>query len=128
MVAEKSRRKHQTILFFSGWGKYPAALRRRSAEQTSHRAWNWDTPSACGGVVHFLPRISQNDRTTAAKQIVCSLKGHKSFSRDNYFIGNDIECPFIRHEKPKRENREHVRHLLPEVLFCPIKWLLCSGI
>jgi hypothetical protein len=52
---------------------------------------------------YFLPWISQNDRTTAAKQIVCSLKGHKSLSRDNYFIGNDIECPFIRHEKPKWE-------------------------
>jgi hypothetical protein len=93
-----------TRLFYSFRdGEYPAALRRRSAEQTSHRAWNWDTPSACGGMVHFLPRISQNDRTTAAKQIVCSLKGHKSLSRDNYFIGNDIECPFFHHEKPKRE-------------------------
>jgi hypothetical protein len=59
-------------------------------------------PLAAGWFIS-CPRISQNDRTTAAKQIVCSLKGHKSLSRDNYFIGNDIECPFIRHEKPKRE-------------------------
>jgi hypothetical protein len=84
-------------------GKIP----RRSAAKVCGAdippSWNWDTPSACGGVVHFLPRISQNDRTTAAKQIVCSLKGHKSLSQDNYFIGNDIECPFIHHEKPKRE-------------------------